>query len=150
MPWERSRYPDDWEAISRRIRFERAGGKCEWCGVPNGAYITRNKREPRRVTVYRDELAAEVAAMEGERVVRVVLTVAHLGVARPDGSPGDKHDKSDVRDENLAALCQACHLNYDRDDHLRNAAETRRRKRHEAGQLALEMSRTIQQTGAAE
>lgn len=31
-PEERSRYPKDWAAISRRIRFERAAGKCEWPG----------------------------------------------------------------------------------------------------------------------
>ena len=24
-------YPPEWPAISRRIRFERADGKCEWC-----------------------------------------------------------------------------------------------------------------------
>ena len=39
-----------------------------------------------------------------------VLTVAHLGVPKPDGTPGDKHDKTDVRDENLAALCPRCHI----------------------------------------
>ena len=29
-------YPPDWNEISRRIRFERAGGKCEECGAVNG------------------------------------------------------------------------------------------------------------------
>lgn len=31
-PEMKSAYPPDWPAISRRIRFERAGGKCEWPG----------------------------------------------------------------------------------------------------------------------
>lgn len=63
--------------------------------------------------------------------------MAHLGTPHADGRPGDKHDKMDVRDENLAALCQRCHLNYDRDEHRVNAARTRRRKRIEAGQMEL-------------
>jgi hypothetical protein len=53
MPMDRSRYPDNWEAISHRIRFERAGGRCEWCDAVHG--------EPHPVT--------------GSQVV---LTTAHL------------------------------------------------------------------------
>lgn len=53
MPLDRSKYPPDWEAISRRIRQERAHHRCEWCGALNGL--------PHPVT--------------GSRVV---LTVAHL------------------------------------------------------------------------
>ena len=36
MPFDRSKYPDDWEDISLYIRFERAGGMCETCGAVNG------------------------------------------------------------------------------------------------------------------
>lgn len=70
-------------------------------------------------------------------IVRIVLTVAHLGTPHPDGTPGDKHDKHDVRPENLAALCQKCHLDYDREDHVAAAYATRRRKRIEGGQPEL-------------
>lgn len=35
-PEERSRYPKDWPEISRRIRFERAQGRCEFCGAEHG------------------------------------------------------------------------------------------------------------------
>ena len=111
MPFRRERYPADWPAISLRIR-ERDGWRCKWCAAENG--------KPHPVT--------------GSKVV---LTTAHLGVARPDGSPGDKHDKMDCRPENLASLCQRCHLKFDRDEHMVNAAATRRRKREEAGQLVL-------------
>jgi len=52
-PELRSLYPADWDAISKRIRFERAGNCCEWCGAEN--------YRPHPVT--------------GSRVV---LTVAHL------------------------------------------------------------------------
>ena len=108
----RSRYPANWKQISHRIRFERAGNRCEWCGAIN--------YRPHPVT--------------GSKVV---LTVAHLGVAKDDGTPGDKHDKADCRDVNLAALCQRCHLNYDRQDHLQvqranRAYQLRKRQGHPA------------------
>src|SRR5690625_8023058 len=35
MPIDYSEYPSDWHAISRRIRVDRAGGRCEWCGALN-------------------------------------------------------------------------------------------------------------------
>ena len=110
----RTHYPANWSATSLYIRWTRAGGKCEWCGAV--------AREPHPIT--------------GSRVV---LTVAHLGVPYPDGRPGDKHDKSDCRPENLAALCQKCHLNFDRADHLARAKATRERKRQERGGVQLEL-----------
>lgn len=36
MPIDYSEYPENWHDISRRIRFERAGGRCESCGAENG------------------------------------------------------------------------------------------------------------------
>ena len=53
MPMNRSLYPPDWEQISNRIRFVRAGGVCEECGAVHG--------QPHPIT--------------GSRVV---LTTAHL------------------------------------------------------------------------
>jgi len=52
---------------------------------------------------------------------RVVLTIAHLD--------RDKHNWN-VADDRLAALCQRCHLNYDREYHLKKAAATRRRRKN--------------------
>lgn len=34
-PENKTRYPKDWKKISQRIRFERAGNKCENCGAEN-------------------------------------------------------------------------------------------------------------------
>lgn len=96
MPMDYKRYPANWREISLRIRGERARWRCEWCGAENG--------QPHPVT--------------GSRVV---LTVAHLGTPHADGHKGDKHDKMDVREENLAALCQRCHIRYDIRDHVHNA-----------------------------
>lgn len=154
MPMDRSRYPDDWDEISARIRFERAKNHCEWCGVENRATILRSADdgsrylvlgedgihytadgEPLRMSEIPDEFLRQ------ERYTKVVLTVAHLGVDHPDGTPGDKHDVRNVRDENLAALCQRCHLLEDMDDHIANRKQTmlrrKRAQRREEGQLEI-------------
>ena len=56
---------------------------------------------------------------------KVMLTVAHLN-----------HDTTDNREENLAALCQKCHLGHDAQYHAQNAKKTRARKKKEAAQAA--------------
>jgi len=116
MPLDYSLYPANWKEISFVIRFVRAAHRCEKCGVANG----------------------EQHPITGSRVV---LTVAHLGIPKPDGTPGDKHDKMDCRPENLAALCQRCHLNLDRADHqvvqAHNRCEKARHERWLSGQLTL-------------
>lgn len=116
MPMNRDDYPANWDEISYAIRFVRAKHRCEWCGAANG------EQHPVTGSI-------------------VVLTVAHLGATRPDGSPGDKTDKLDCRPENLAALCQRCHLNYDRAEIICTQAANRARRRQEdrtqAGQLSL-------------
>lgn len=115
MPMKKERYPPNWKEISLRIR-ERESQCCKFCGAENG------KPNPRTGS-------------------KVVLTVAHLGTDYLDGAKGNKHDKMDVRDENLAALCNRCHLRYDMDEHVENARKTRIRKKqmiHEAaGQKVL-------------
>ena len=120
MPFDRSLYPPDWPAISKRIR-ERSGGKCEcWgeCGTKHPAKrcLAVNGRPI-------DPLAAPPVV--GGHGRGVVLTVAHLN-----------HTPNDCRDENLRAMCQRCHLAYDRDLHTTNATATRRRKKDEAHEAA--------------
>lgn len=112
MPIDYRLYPSDWHAISRRLRFERAGNRCEWCNAEN------YKTHPVTGSI-------------------VILTVAHLGIAKPDGTPGSKEDLHDVREANLAALCQRCHLNFDRDDHLRRRFFNRRAERLARGERLL-------------
>jgi hypothetical protein len=114
MPVDPKRYPSNWKKVSLTIRRV-AGNCCEWCGIANAAPLP--------------------SARKGN----VVLTVAHLGTPFPNGQPGDKHDKHDVRRENLAALCQKCHLGYDLDDHVQHARETRQRKKYEAAKNAGQM-----------
>ena len=140
MPVDWSRYPADWQDVRARIlkRAERdipwpfalRVPCCEWCGAPDRFYVVRRHDDPSQWDYDLDPLGRG-----GE--VFVILTVAHLGTPHADGTPGNKHDKHDVRPENLAALCNRCHLLFDLDDHVRHAAQTRRRKRVEAGQVLM-------------
>ena len=96
------RYPTDWPAISQAVK-ERAGWRCECvgeCGTDHGGHGDHGGRCEERHRV-------PARCFRG----RVILTVAHLD-HRPENSAP----------ENLRAMCQACHLRYDRDLH----AETRR------------------------
>jgi hypothetical protein len=56
----------------------------------------------------------------------VVLTTAHLN-----------HTPEDCRPENLKAMCQGCHLHYDREHHAQTRARTRAAEQAAAGQFAL-------------
>lgn len=105
MPFDRTLYPNDWEELSQRIRFVRAGGRCE--GSPAYPHCRAEHGQPHPVT--------------GSRVV---LTVGHLD-----------HDPANNDPANLRAWCQRCHLTYDAKHHAANAALTRRRRQVQAGQL---------------
>lgn len=130
MPVDWKRYPANWKEIVARIR-ERSGDKCEWCGAINRAWVIRPPAPAPLGSFFYVTGPDDVC--KGVNPVEIILTTAHLGTPHPDGRPGDKHDKHDTRDENLAHLCQRCHLLYDLDDHVRNAAVTRRRKKIELG-----------------
>lgn len=145
MPMDRSRYPDNWKAISDAIRFGRAGGRCEKCGLAHGQLIIRSSVDPARYLIL-DESTMIHQTMEGEDVrlseipdefsgkyVRVILTCHHIGIPYPDGSPGDVHDKMDCRPENLLALCQRCHFIEDLPIHIPKAQAARRNKKRPNG-----------------
>lgn len=105
-PENRARYPKDWKAISFRIR-QRSGWQCECAGECGAGH------EPRRCTATQGGLTTSGG--------RVVLTVAHLD-----------HTPENCGDENLKAMCQRCHLAYDRVHHAETAYATRRQGKAEA------------------
>lgn len=115
MPIDRSRYPSNWPVISRRIRIDRAGGRCECdgrCGVqPHPERCEARNGEP--------------AALSGSPVV---ITTAHLD-----------HNTEHNDDSNLMAMCQRCHLAYDAEHH----AETRASNRAAAANLRDELEPTL-------
>lgn len=115
-PENRKLYPKTWKQISSWIRFQRAEGRCECrgeCGMVHN--VAHHGGRCTRIHGHRpaDEISYTV----------VVLTVAHLD-----------HDPENPHPMNLKAMCQRCHLALDKEQHQKNAAETRRKKK---GQLAL-------------
>ena len=79
-------YPRNWKKASRTIRRV-AGYRCEWCQRSQGEYYPCGQP--------------------------VIISVHHIGAAYANGTPGDPHDKHDLRRENLVALCDLCHFYAD-------------------------------------
>lgn len=127
-PENAARYPADWPQIRARIQ-QRAGNKCEQCGVENYAVGGRRRDGKFLHAVPEESMLRMVypptgscsACTDGQhyeklRIIRIVCTVAHLD-----------HTPENCADDNLRFWCQRCHLNYDAEHHARNARETRRK-----------------------
>jgi len=114
-PENRARYPADWKAISDRIRFERAAGKCE-CHGECGHDHFHEQIEASGVDEF-DETRCTAMHDAPHPITgsHTVLTVAHLD-----------HQLDDHTDANLRAMCQRCHLAFDRAQHAQSAYYTRR------------------------
>lgn len=115
MPMNRALYPPDWEAISLHIRAGRALHRCECtgeCGLhqptPLGTLLTGAQRPtPRRCSEINRQPARWFKG-------RVILTVAHLCNCYPLCG----------KEEHLKAMCQRCHLRFDRFRHAQNRLRT--------------------------
>lgn len=96
-PENRKRYPKDWPAISKRIRFERAEGRCECtgeCGIEHAGDPSEYDFDGR--------CEALQGAAHPVTSSIVVLTVAHLD-----------QQIENCDDDNLKAMCQRCHNRLD-------------------------------------
>ena len=97
--------------------IERAAGRCERCGVPNGRLIVRGLRggwyDYEELCGMNSDVGISLVGDNPE--VRIVLTVAHL----------DQNPENNALD-NLAHLCQQCH---NRHDARARAAGIKRRRR---------------------
>jgi hypothetical protein len=121
----RQLYPPNWPALSRRVRFERAGGRCQGCGrphltqircLPDGRWFDEAAR------TWRDRRGRparwpDLIDISYVRLTRVVLAAAHL-----DNNPANN------RLTNLRSLCQRCHMLHDRPFHLVQRWLTYRRR----------------------
>ena len=124
-PEFRPLYPPHWTELSRQVRFERAGGRCQGCARPHQARVrclpdgrwfdetARTWRDRRGRPARWPELADVVAV----RLTRVVLAAAHLD-----------NDPANNRLANLKGLCQRCHMLHDRPFHLAQRWLTYRRR----------------------
>ncbi len=131
MPINYSEYHPKWTLISKLIRFRRANNRCEWCGVMNHTVKKAGARvnDPgtdlyefgnyASAKEFADILNCQSVGCEKDWVV-IVLTVAHID-----------HDKTNNNFDNLAALCQKCHLRHDIHEHVRNRKYGRKWKENQ-------------------
>jgi hypothetical protein len=138
-------YPPHWKDLSRRVRFERARGRCEVCGRPHATLIRclpdGRWFDPAQKT-WRDRRGRrarwpDLLALIPERTTHVVLAAAHLD-----------HDPCNNRLRNLKCLCQRCHILHDRTYHLAQRWITYRR-RYAVGDLLLGLYRVLHVTDDA-
>lgn len=155
MPCDYRRYPADWPARRARIlERAKAGGerpRCEQCGVPNyavgyrdhlGAFVpisAENAPPSRWLAAFNPAVfdrcgrgeeglafarcmvdeAKERGGWGPHKLILIVLTVAHL----------HDPDPMNCAEDNLAALCQACHNRLDAPMRAAHAAQTRRARK---------------------
>jgi hypothetical protein len=112
MPCDMSLYPKEWPQIRARI-LERAGNRCEVCGVANHAHGYRDS-DGAFHELASDKLFYDGHIPDGAKIIRIVLTIAHW----------DNPDPMDCRDENLKATCQKCHNSHDMPMRKKNARQT--------------------------
>jgi hypothetical protein len=124
-PEFRPLYPPDWPDLSRRVRFERAYGRCQRCRRPHLAEVrclpdgrwfdetARTWRDWRGRPARWPDLIDAVDL----RLTRVVLAAAHLD-----------NDPANNRLANLRSFCQRCHMLHDRPFHLAQRWLTYRRR----------------------
>ena len=127
MPVDYSKYPPDWKSRIRPDILQRAHNRCEICGVENGSLVWR-----KRVVMRFNYGPLGRGGVQMGQHVKVVLTIAHLD-----------HNIKNNDYSNLKALCQKCHPALDHEQHRRNAAAKRSKKRRDKeeanGQIFMEL-----------
>jgi 5-methylcytosine-specific restriction endonuclease McrA len=100
-PENKDRYPSNWKSEIRPQILARANNRCEFCGVQN--HITGYWDGERFVKVNAEDwVQIEALSYDGIKVIKIVLTIAHLD-----------HTEENCDPDNLRALCQRCHNQYD-------------------------------------
>jgi len=118
-PENRHRYPANWTVIKAQM-MARAGNRCEWpeCGLGHG-WIGYRDEDDRFIVLSRDGKVSDVADINGNyaghKVIRIVLTCAHLD-----------HTPENCDPKNLRIWCQRHHLRYDLGHHKHTAYMTRK------------------------
>lgn len=125
MPCNYKLYPKNWKSEIRPSILKRANNCCEFCGVKNhdlgfrgidGNFYNDNFIH-QQLDLYGIDMFDEHIS-EKAKHFKIVLTVAHLD-----------HNLSNNDYSNLKALCQKCHLNYDKEHHSKNRRKTIKSKK---------------------
>lgn len=111
MPIDYRNYPSNWKEIRAGI-LDRAGHKCETCGVENHAIGYRDWAGCFVEYGASALIGAAGVPTGGRKIFRIVLTVAHLD-----------HDVTNNEPGNLRALCQQCHNRHDAPERARKRKE---------------------------
>ena len=133
MPIDYKKYPTNWKTeIVPKVK-ERDNNCCAFCGVKNYSVGYRyqskffptcgnemhNKAGNGELTYKQArQLVNHCNGLCEDNLIVIVLTIAHLD-----------HDISNNDLSNLKALCQKCHLDYDKDYHKKNSRETIKKKK---------------------
>ncbi len=120
MPINYKNYPVNWKTEIRPEILKRDNSCCKFCGVENYSIGYRDKSYiwHKIEKSFAGDMDAEDAEDMGFKVIRIVLTVAHLD-----------HDISNNDPVNLAALCQKCHNRHDIKNRIHNRATKKGQKR---------------------
>lgn len=132
MPIDYSKYPPNWKTEIRPAILERAKHCCEECGLKNyeigyrdatgyfyGWRLIEDLLERKGYDIFCHELKnCYDSKGNPTKPIKIVLTIAHLD-----------HDISNNDPANLKALCQRCHLNYDKEHHRKNTKGTIEKKK---------------------
>lgn len=119
MPINYQDYPTNWKTEIRPMIMARAKHCCEVCGAEHLSLMLSKSRVQLTAPFTSYRVAKESAGWyhePGDKAIVIVLTIAHLD-----------HDTANNAPENLKALCQRCHLEYDQTHHRRNASAKRNR-----------------------
>ena len=133
MPCNYKLYPSNWKTeIVPQVKA-RDNNCCAFCGVKNYSvgYRQGSKFIPTAGNEWHDkagngelsykearELVTHCNEFADDNLIVIVLTVAHLN-----------HDINDNDLSNLKALCQKCHLDYDKEHHKINSRQTLKNKK---------------------
>ncbi len=129
MPCDYKNYPKNWKSEIRPAILERCGHKCFFCEVKNYEIGYRDingkfydfKTIDYALNDYGYDYFAKGNPLdncydknnEPTQPIKIVLTIMHLD-----------HDTTNNDYNNLAAGCQKCHLNYDKEFHKANSRKT--------------------------
>jgi 5-methylcytosine-specific restriction endonuclease McrA len=118
MPIDYKEYHPEWKTKIRPDILERDNHCCNFCGVKNHSIIHRFGKGRNDWQYWPEGMESEAWTLDGLKSTKIILTIAHLD-----------HNKKNNEYDNLAALCQKCHLGIDLHHHMANARETRIKKK---------------------
>jgi 5-methylcytosine-specific restriction endonuclease McrA len=117
-PCNYSQYHPEWKTKIRPDILERDGNCCKFCGVENHKVIHRYGKGMDDWEYFPEGLEGEAWLLDNIKPTKIILTIAHLD-----------HDKTNNNYDNLAALCQKCHLGIDMSHHVANRKASLKKKK---------------------